>query len=43
MRLTRAAVLLSVLSPGVLAVPKADAELIPSADGQTVYDTFCCR
>ncbi len=39
MRLTRAAVLLSVLSPGVLAVPKADAELIPSADGQTVYDT----
>ena len=40
MRLTRAAVLLSVLSPGVLAVPKADAELVPSADGQTVYDTI---
>ena len=39
MKFTRIAVLLSALSFSVLAVPNAHAALIPSADGQTVYDT----
>jgi hypothetical protein len=40
MRITRIAVLLFALSFSLLAVPNAQAELIPSADGLTVYDTL---
>ena len=40
MKFTRIAILLSVLIFRVLAVPDAHADLIPSADGQTVYDTL---
>ena len=39
MKFTRIAVLLSVLISSLLAVPNADATLIPSPDGMTVYDT----
>lgn len=39
MKLTAIAVLSFALSSSVLAVPNADAELIPSADRLTVYDT----
>src|SRR5450759_1011298 len=39
MKLTRIAILLFVLISGLLAVPNADAILIPSQDGQTVYDS----
>jgi hypothetical protein len=39
MRLTRTAALLLALTSSVAAVPTADAELIPSADGLTVHDT----
>jgi hypothetical protein len=40
MKFTRIAVLLFVLISSLLAVPNADAELIPSQDGLTVYDTI---
>ena len=39
MKITRIAVLLFVLSFSLLALSNVDAELIPSADGLTVYDT----
>jgi hypothetical protein len=39
MKITRIAVLLFALSSSLLAVRNVDAELIPSADGLTVYDT----
>jgi hypothetical protein len=39
MKFTRIASILSALSFIVIAVPYANAELIPSPDGQTVYDT----
>ena len=40
MKFTRIAALLFVLIFSLFAVPNAYAELIPSADGKTVYDTF---
>jgi hypothetical protein len=39
MKFPRIAVLLFVLIPSLLAVPNADATLIPSPDAMTVYDT----
>jgi hypothetical protein len=39
MKFTRITVVLLVVSFSQLTFPKAWAELIPSADGQTVYDT----
>lgn len=40
MKFTRMAVLLIVVNCGLLAVPNADAQLIPMPDGLTVYDTI---
>jgi hypothetical protein len=40
MKLTRLAILWSVFISCLLAAPNAHAVLIPSADGQTVYDTL---
>ncbi len=39
MKINRIAVLLVVISSNLLAASNAHAELIPSGDGQTVYDT----
>ncbi len=39
MKLTRIAILVSVLISSLLVVPNAHAELIPFPDGMTVYDT----